>query len=168
LIAIPATASCQSSMSETKFGPTVVIAELSPLSYPPIARAAGVFGEVVVAVAIRPDGFVDSATVLSGPVMLRQVALDGALKTRLKCDGCESFPASSQIVYKFELGDAIYCAQSNEASGNSKPERPYPQVTHTANVVTIYDRPVGTCDMEIDHTRARSARCLFLWKCGWR
>lgn len=168
LISLTVLASSQSPTSETKSDPTVVIAELSPPSYLPIAREARVIGDVVVAVNIRTDGYVDTATVLSGPALLRQTALDSALKSKFKCDGCASFPVSSHIVYKFELGDTIGCGQAFSPSSESKPERPYPQVTHTADVVTIYDRPVGTCDMEIDHTRVRSARCLFLWKCAWR
>jgi hypothetical protein len=169
LITLPTLASGQSFMPESATSPTVVIADLSPLSYPPLARAAHVWGDVIVLVNLRRDGFADSATVLSGPQMLRQVALESALKTRLKCDDCAGSPATSQIVYKFELGEAIYCSQSVEPSKDGKPERPYPQLTYTSNVVNVYDRPFGTCDYaaDIESTRTRSIRCLFLWKCGW-
>jgi hypothetical protein len=169
LIALPIAVSSQSSLPESAVPQAVVIADLSPLSYPPLARAAHVGGDVVVLVNLRSDGFVDSATVLSGPQMLRQMALESALKTKLKCDGCASFPATSQIVYRFELGEAIYCSQSVEPSKAEKPERPYPQVTYKSNVVNVYDRPFGTCDYaaDIETTRTRSIRCLFLWKCGW-
>jgi hypothetical protein len=169
LIALPSSASSQSSIPEGATTPPVVIADLSQLSYPPLARAAHVWGDVVVLVNLRRDGFVDSATVLSGPQMLRQVALESALKTRLKCDECTGLPVTSQIVYKFELGEAIYCSQSVESSKDGKPERPYPQLTYTSNVVNVYDRPFGTCDYaaDVETTRTRSIRCLFLWKCGW-
>jgi hypothetical protein len=135
-----------------------------------MARAAHVSGDVILAVNLRGDGSVDTATVLSGPQMLRQMALESALKTKLRWDGCAILPASSQLIYRFELGEAIYCLQSIELFSNGKPERPYPQITFTANVVDVYDRPIGTCDYaaDVEKTRARSARCLFLWRCGWR
>jgi len=148
--------------------PGPVIAELPQPFYPPIARAAHVSGEVVVALTFHPDGSVETATVVSGPQMLRQVALESAQKSKFACMACESYPASLQLTYKFELGEAIYCSEAAEPQSDGKPERPYPQVTRAGNVISIYTRPFGTCDPAADRTRSRSIRCLYLWKCGWR
>ena len=48
--------------------------------YPPIAKAAGVHGDVVIQIAIGANGAVASEKVISGPAMLQQAALD-AVKT---------------------------------------------------------------------------------------
>jgi len=45
--------------------------------YPPIARAAGVSGTVVLHAVISKQGTIEGLTVESGPAMLRQAALDG-------------------------------------------------------------------------------------------
>jgi len=47
-----------------------------PPVYPPIARAAGVQGIVVVDVIIGPTGFVQNARVLSGPPLLQAATID--------------------------------------------------------------------------------------------
>ena len=48
--------------------------------YPPIAKSARVQGTVVLQATISKSGSVDNIRVVSGPVMLRQAALD-AVKT---------------------------------------------------------------------------------------
>jgi len=54
---------------------------LSPNAvYPPIARAARVQGDVVIAIVINAKGEVASEKVLSGPPMLQQAALDAVRK----------------------------------------------------------------------------------------
>jgi hypothetical protein len=170
LFAVPVILHSQAANQPAPAEPGPVIAELSTPYYPPIARAAHVSGDVVVAITFQIDGSVATATVVSGPMMLRQVALESALKSRFSCLMCESYPVSMQLTYKFELGETIYCSEAPDPESGRKPERPYPQVTHTANVVSIYTRPFGTCDPEavITKTRSRSIRCLYLWKCAWR
>ncbi|HVZ84694.1 MAG TPA: energy transducer TonB [Terracidiphilus sp.] len=48
--------------------------------YPPIAKAAQIQGDIVIALTIDPDGKATALRVLSGPAMLQQAALD-AVKT---------------------------------------------------------------------------------------
>ena len=58
---------------------------LSPNAvYPPIARAARVQGDVVIAIVINAKGEVASEKVLSGPPMLQQAALDAVRKWTFK------------------------------------------------------------------------------------
>jgi protein TonB len=52
--------------------------------YPPIARAAGVAGTVVLHVTISKTGTVQNVSVVSGPQMLRQAALDKVKTWRYK------------------------------------------------------------------------------------
>ena len=47
--------------------------KLPPPSYPPMALAAYVFGDVELNITLRRDGAVDSVEVISGPPMLRNL-----------------------------------------------------------------------------------------------
>jgi TonB family protein len=138
------------------------IAKLPLPSYPPIARAAHVSGDVVLKIALRGDGTIDSVEALSGPPMLRQPAIDIAKQTQFQCGGCNGSTTSFRVTYRFEFGPALYCPETRDSS--------YPRVTQSMDTVTIADQPFGTCDPAsvIERVRARSAKCLFLWKCGWR
>jgi TonB family protein len=51
-----------------------------PPVYPPIAKAARVSGDVVLALQVQSDGRVSQVRVLSGPAMLQQAAMDGVRK----------------------------------------------------------------------------------------
>ncbi len=57
----------------------MLLAPIRPV-YPPIARAAGVQGTVVVSAVISRTGAIESLHVLSGPAMLQSAALD-AIRT---------------------------------------------------------------------------------------
>lgn len=58
--------------------PPKLVSSVMPV-YPPVARSAGVAGNVVVQVSVGPTGAVVATKVVSGPAMLRQAAVD-ALK----------------------------------------------------------------------------------------
>ena len=133
------------------------ITKLPPPFYPPIALAAGVWGRVDLNIAVQPDGAVVSADVMSGPPMLREAAIEGAKQTRFDCARCVLPSTQFRIVYSFELAEAYYC---------NPPDPSYPRVSQSAGVVTFTGQPAGTCDPSA--TRVRSAKCFYLWKCGWR
>ncbi len=78
-----------------------VLAERPVISYPPIAKAAHVTGEVVVRFSINDDGSTSAVEVVSGPVML-QDSLANTIKgwgfvTPLPVDAKKEFEA----VYRF-------------------------------------------------------------------
>jgi len=146
----------------------VVIVKLSPPAYPSPALQAHVSGDVEVTLDIRLDGTVESATAVNGPPMLRQAALDSARQTRFECKGCSDRSTRFQMTYRFVLGGPIYCTGPEDSSSASRSKESYPQVTESLNTVTITGQPVGTCDPANDRVRARSVKCLYLWKCGWR
>lgn len=146
----------------------VVIVKLSPPSYPPSALAAHVAGNVELTLEIRLDGTVESASIVSGPPLLTQAARDSARQTRFECKGCSDASTRYQMTYRFVLGEPVYCAGPEDSPAASGPKESYPQVTQSMNTVTITDRPAGTCDPANDRARARSVKCLYLWKCGWR
>jgi TonB family protein len=137
------------------------ISKLSHAIYPPIALAAHVSGDVVLKIALRPDGLIDSVEVVSGPPMLRQAAIEGVKQAQFECVTCKDANPAFQLIYRFELGPSITCGH---------PDSFYPRVAHSANIVTITAQPFGTCDPAgtVEQIRVRSAKCLFLWKCGLR
>ena len=137
------------------------IAKLPPPSYPRIALAAHVSGDVVLDLAIRRDGTIESAVVASGPPMLREAAVEIAQQTLFGCARCTENPTQFRVIFRFELGESIMC---------SEPDPSYPRVSQsTSSTVTIAAQPFGTCDpaSEIERVRARAIKCLFLWKCAW-
>jgi protein TonB len=59
----------------------MLMAPISPV-YPPIAKAAGIQGTVVVSAVISRTGGIESLHVLSGPTMLRNAALEAIRSAR--------------------------------------------------------------------------------------
>ena len=151
--------------------PGAVITKLSPPVYPPIARAARVSGKVELIVAISPDGTALSSTVSSGPQMLRQAAIDSATQSQFVCIECKDAAKHFRVTYSFEIGEIITCAEAEPvAPVTSQVPVSYPKISQSASTVTVVDRAFGTCDYEatLSKVRARSAKCLYLWRCSWR
>jgi protein TonB len=82
-------------------GPAIVVKKAGPLRissgvasgnriggpdpvYPPIARAAHITGAVVIHAIISKTGTIENLQVVSGPVMLRQAAVDAISRWRYK------------------------------------------------------------------------------------
>ena len=65
----------------------VVLAELYPPVYPPLARQAHISGDVRILVGIRRDGSVVSAELISGHQMLKSAALESVQKSTFECRG---------------------------------------------------------------------------------
>lgn len=133
------------------------IIKLPPASYPAMALAAKVFGQVELSIVVRTDGNVDSVAVLSGPPMLRGPAVESAKQMQFECANCTASSNQFRILYKYELIEAYTC---------ESPDRSYPRVSQSDGIVTFTGQPAGTCDPSA--TRVRVAKCLYLWKCGWR
>jgi TonB family protein len=56
--------------------------------YPPVAKQAGVKGDVELELKVNADGNLESATVVSGHPLLTQAALDSANYSQFECRGC--------------------------------------------------------------------------------
>jgi TonB family protein len=135
----------------------VVLVNLSPPLYPRLARQAHIKGDVELVLHVRQDGSVESAAVVSGHPLLKEAALDSARKSQFECRNCTQGVNLQHFVYTFEFGPTVYC---------SPPDASYPRVVHSATHVTVIDQPIGTCDPAAE--RVRSAKCLYLWRCGER
>jgi TonB family protein len=139
--------------------PEMLIEKLPPAVYPPIARAARVSGQVQISLTLHPDGTIASAEVLSGPVLLRQAALEAVKQTHFECKNCSSDLTGFTLAYRFELVDGTPC---------SAPYDSYPRMTYAENSITVQQDVPWLCDPAgtVSKIRIRSAKCLYLWKCG--
>jgi hypothetical protein len=143
-------------------GPNSSQLNCRPPEYPAIALAAHVFGTVDLTVNLSKDGTIDSAEALAGLPMLKQPAMESAKQAQFECRNCTSAVTPFHIALRFELGKTLYCDDPRDSS--------YPRVTQSNDIFVIAAQPIGTCDLsgEVTRTRNRSAKCLYLWKCGWR
>jgi TonB family protein len=116
----------------------VVLNKLFPPVYPPLARQARITGDVKMQVTIRQDGSVASAEVISGHPMLKQAALDSVKKSTFECQ-------------RWSSGVYVVGCQAAETSFT---------LTYTFG---MRDDPG---DLDCSVTRARSRKCLYLWRCG--
>jgi hypothetical protein len=91
--------------------------------------------------------------------MLRQAAIDGVEQTQFECKDCTADLTPFSITYRFEMVDGPPCAPRDAT---------YPRIAQSQNIITIQDQPDDLCDPAADRVRTRSAKCLYLWKCGWR
>jgi hypothetical protein len=109
------------------------------LNYPPIARAARVFGVVVARVIYSPSGKVLSVEPVFGPEMLKIAARDQMSKWSLKTDALGDEPCESLVIVDFSF--------SNIESSPNIPNPPPPpgilRITVEAEVLILSD-PEGT------------------------
>jgi TonB family protein len=161
-------------LAQSATGPSsqdgVFLIKLSRPIYPRLALIAHISGDVEVAVGVRRDGSVESASVISGPQLLRQAALESAQQSQFDCRNCRDAVTTYQLVYTFQLGPTIYCDDAAGSSSSEPSEQGYPRVIQSQDHVTLVDRPIGTCDpVEVMvRTKVHSVKCLYLWKCGVR
>jgi TonB family protein len=137
----------------------VVLTKLSPPVYPPLARQARIMGDVKVQVSIRKDGTVESAELISGNPILKQAALESAQKSTFECRECGEAVASVVLTFAFELRNNGDCCSWYSSA---------PEVTMSQTRITIAAAPACLCDPSADIQKVRSAKCLYLWKCGRR
>jgi TonB family protein len=127
--------------------------------YPPIAVSAMVRGDVIVNLVIRPDGSVASASVDSGAPLLRDVALLAAQQAQYECRGCTEVGAPYSLVFTFRV------------VGRDEPKPPTGltfdrEGRATVNVVGVIGYWWEGVAWSETRPRARSPKCLWLWKCG--
>src|SRR5579863_4270035 len=146
----------------------IVLVRLAPLAYPLLARGNMISGEVELTVEIRRDGSVGSVQLQKGVPLLAQAALDNAKQSQFECRNCADTIHEYQITYVFELAAMRACPET-EAQAKARAKNPYPRVTHSKDRVVIVDQPSnGSCDPPVSpiSTKARSIKCIYLWKCG--
>jgi hypothetical protein len=138
---------------------SVVLTKLAQLSYPPAARQARIQRNVQIMVGVRRDGSVESVSLTSGYAILARAALQSAQNSEYRCQRCSDSVTSCSLIYTFRLEDP--------APGQSREE----PITQLANHVTVTDESPTVTTVNTDPPSTfvrRSAKCLYLWKCGLR
>jgi TonB family protein len=140
---------------------TAVPVRLPHPVYPAIAQSARVQGIIEVTVTVRSDGSVASAVIAGKDIpLLSPAALAAAGKAEFECRGCAGTPAHYSIVYVFTF----------EGSRTTVRDEDQPEPVHESagqsRVTTLAETP--ECDHCGGHMYrpARSAKCVWLWKCG--
>lgn len=168
----PQSAPAQVATGRENSAPHIVFRRFSYPIYPPLARVSNIVGDVVLKVSYRPDGSVESLAVVSGDPVLTQAALDSAKQSLLQCRGCSSSDLSQSLTYSFR----IFPAKADPCCCTSRPgmpaTQPTTQVSQLENHITITEPPLCMCPDKCSEawakaqSRFRSAKCLYLWKCG--
>jgi len=165
----PAAKDClaQSATPSDRSQTGVVIVKLSEPVYPTVSRLAHITGEIDLILGIGRDGKVESAVVVSGPPLLRNVALKSAQESLFECRGCSDAVTPYSLIYTFQLNDVGCCTETNSSSGET--QRDPHQVMQSQNHITVIDDVACICDPAgVTVAKVRSAKCLYLWKCGVR
>jgi hypothetical protein len=136
--------------------------KLEPPIYPPIAMAARISGEVDLKITLRGNGVPETVQVEGGPQILRQAAVESAKRSKFESVAGGHAEESYRLVYKFVLDNTRGC--------NEERDKSYPRLNYDSNKITISEQPIPLCDpaADVERTRVRSAKCLFLWRCGLR
>ncbi len=177
-LAVAQSAPAQATANDGDSAPHVVLRKLSPPVYPPIARVAGTVGDVSLHISVHSDGSIGSVAVISGNPMLVQAAIDSAKQSQFECRGCSALTESQSLTYSFRVSPKTPdpCCCSSGAGHSLGLQAPTSQVTQSEGriAVTITIPPVCICPDACTsawaqaHSRFRSPKCLYLWKCGIR
>lgn len=138
----------------------VVLTELFPPVYPPLARQTHIVGEVPLELKVRPDGSVDSLEVVTGHPLLAQAALDSARQSHFRCTNCGESLSSYRLVYTFQFVETEDCCNTAQDG--------FPEVSQSANHIIVVERSWCTCDPVETIVKVRSIKCLYLWHCSVR
>jgi TonB family protein len=153
LISSASKAQSQSSIPQLEATAT----KLSDPAYPPLARQARIQGAVRLHLHFHSDGTVESAEVMDGHPMLIVAAMESAKKTQFDCGGC----SETTFVYVFEIRDGCrfgpHCTRLDSEES---------VIRQTAGYVFVSGAPSCECDPAVTLIRHRSAKCLYLWRCG--
>lgn len=158
-ITVPQNAFAQGAAPAEASQTGVVLVKLSPPIYPGTARMTAISGEVKIQLAIRKDGSIESASLFSGPLILASAALASAKLSQFECQECTEAVTAYQLAYTFELKDDGDCCTAYSRT---------PVVVQSQGHITITAGKMCLCEpgVEITRVKVRSARCLYLWRCG--
>lgn len=154
--------------------PRVVFKRFVAPAYPSMAIIAKIAGDVSVNISVHADGTLESVTPISGDRILTQAAVESAKQSQFQCRNCNGLTEKS-LIYTFQLPavrpDPDPCCCS---SGSNTSSQTTPPVSEFEGHITITAGPLCVCPDACTAARAkalskyRSAKCLYLWKCGIR
>lgn len=120
---------------------------------------ARIAGDVDIRVVIHRDGSIESTELVSGPPLLRQVALESVQKSQFECRDCAEEKTAYSLTYKFELSNKDDCCRTEPGKV---------EVTQSPGQITVVAPPVCLCRPMPVLTKVRSIKCMYLWRCGVR
>jgi hypothetical protein len=164
--------SAQVATSKEDSVPHIIFRRFSSPIYPPLASISNIVGDVVLKVSMRTDNSVESLTPVSGDPILIQAALESAKQSQFECRGCGSSTYSQSFTYSFRISpdkaDPCCCTSRPGVSATQSTAK----VSQLENHIMITAPPMCMCPDKCSeawaeaHSRFRSAKCLYLWKCG--
>lgn len=166
--------SAQVATGKEDSAPHIIFRRFSYPVYPPLARMSNIVGDVVLKVSVRTNNSVESLTAVSGDPMLIQAALESAKQSQFECQGCGSSTYSQSFTYSFRVSPE----KADPCCCTSRPgvpvTQPTTQVARFESHIMITGPPLCVCPDKCSeawaeaHSRFRSAKCLYLWRCGRR
>jgi hypothetical protein len=130
-------------------------------AYPRLAQQARIFGDVDLTLEIGRTGQVESVSVVGGPAMLRQVAIESAHRSVFRCLDCDGQRISYFLKYRFQISSLPLDKVCDAAS---EPDPPV-EIDLAEHQVTVSAWGITICDPVAVLRKVRSAKCLYLWKC---
>ena len=146
----------------------IVVAELHGAAYPRGARNAAIQGKVELELHFKTDGTIESLDVVHADhPMLVEAAINSARASHFECRNCAGTVPAYSLTYEFRM-----VASDPEQFCNNPDQQPPPELDASLHKITVLGNEVWTCDpsaaIRRTYTRVRSAKCLYLWKCGLR
>src|ERR1700690_2232351 len=146
----------------------IVLTKLDGVAYPRDARNAAIQGKVQLRLQFKSDGTIESVNVVHADhVMLVEAAIGSARASHFECRNCVGTVPAYSLTYEFQI-----VASDPEQYCKTPDKPPLPTLDASLHKVAVFANEVWTCDpaavIRHTYTRVRSAKCLYLWKCGLR
>lgn len=146
----------------------IVLTELHGAAYPKGARNAAIQGKVELELHFTADGTIKSLDVVHADhALLVEAAIKSARLSYFECTNCAGTGPAYSLTYEFRI-----LASDPEQFCKNPDQQPAPALDAFLHKVTVFANEVWTCDpsvvMRRTYTRVRSAKCLYLWRCGLR
>lgn len=131
--------------------------KFQPPEYPRNAQRAHIQGRVILEFMLRAENAVSIQSSKGHPELVRS-AQESLLMSKLACDNCSEQSTRFTVTYDFEV-------VNHDCNGPDDP----PKVTRDSPMhVRVVAQSVCTVDPVARYMKARSWRCLYLWKCALR
>jgi hypothetical protein len=146
----------------------IVLTDLHGAAYPRGARNAAIRGKVQLELHFNAGGTIESLDIVHADhAMLVGDAIESARASHFECANCAGTVPAYSLTYEFRI-----LSSDPEQFCRAPDQQPPPELDASLHKVTVFAYEVWTCDpsavIRRTYTRVRSAKCLYLWKCGLR
>lgn len=137
--------------------PQLTWIQFQPPEYPRNAQITHIQGTVILKFTLQTGNRVAVQSSVGHPLLIPS-ALDSLGASKLACDNCSKQSTLFTVTYDFEVANH----DCNE------PDRPTRVTKDSPTHIKVIAQSVCTSDPVVRYMKARSFRCLYLWKCGRR